>query len=706
MTWTNTFDEVNSVLVKDLMNTQYKTIYPDDSLRTVIINLRDSKLDTLPVIDHEGKLVGIFPRRHLYTALLECTSMDDLCTPYIVYSTYLRYSEDKYDQTLVGKVINSKVGNAPVVDSSGNLVGMIGKIEYLRQALFLLIKANALLESVFQAIHEGMIVVNNNGYILNINQTAEQMLGIASADIQGKYLEDILPEIVFSEIHFENGSLFRFKGTIHSIAVIISAVPIIENGSQIGISFAFQDMSDIENIAHELETTKELQTTLDAVINASTYGVLVTDKTGLIRYVNEITSQLFDMTAESIIGKAFNDYVPASGTENIADSAFAKVEICQISGKNCIVSHVPVKSHIHDKKSAGFVSTVYCNDNKLIEEILKKWSSLQHQVQYYRDELEKLGDGKASFDKIVSKNADLIRIKKDAQRIAHSGSTILLTGESGVGKDMFARAIHSASSRAKFSLVKVNCAAIAETLMESELFGYVAGSFTGASKNGKIGYFEQANKGTIFLDEIGDMPLSIQVKILQVLQDKQFMRVGESTPRSIDVRIIAATNRDLQEAITKGLFREDLYYRLNVIELNLPPLRSRPEDILLLAETFVQKYNHILGSKITAINKTAQEALVLHDWPGNIRELENAIERAANYAWEGEIGVEHLPSRVLQFDDQEFTPSSYRSVLHDVDKEIIADTLKITKGNKSAAARLLKISRTAFYEKLVKYGLY
>ncbi len=323
----------------------------------------------------------------------------------------------------------------------------------------------------------------------------------------------------------------------------------------------------------------------------------------------------------------------------------------------------------------------------------------------YTDELEIREIETSSFDQIVSKNPIINKIKNETKRIAQSSSTILLTGESGVGKDMFARAIHTASPRGEHVFVKVNCTAIPETLLESELFGYAPGSFTGALKSGKPGYFEQADQGTIFLNEIGDTPLSIQVKILQVIQEKQFMRVGGTSPQKVDVRIIAATNRDLHEAIAKGIFRKDLFYRLNVIEISLPPLRARTEDVLTLAEVFIQKYNHILGTRVAGISKAAQDALVQHSWPGNVRELENAIERAANYAWEGEIGLEHLPAQILRKSGENPAAFSYRAVLNDVDRDIILEALRKTDGNKSAAARLLKISRSAFYEKLAKYDL-
>jgi transcriptional regulator with PAS, ATPase and Fis domain len=247
---------------------------------------------------------------------------------------------------------------------------------------------------------------------------------------------------------------------------------------------------------------------------------------------------------------------------------------------------------------------------------------------------------------------------------------------------------------------------IPESLFESELFGYAPGSFTGALKSGKSGYFERANNGTIFLDEIGDMPLSIQVKLLQVLQEKEFTRVGGTEKQQVDVRIIAATNRDLREAISNKTFREDLFYRLNVIEFHLPPLRNRPEDVIPLAQAFVEKYNDILGSRVTGIQESAQMALQQYDWPGNIRELENAIERAANYVWEGEIGIDNLPSQIRKgpVSTQERMPS-YQGAMMDAERTLLLKTLEKTGGNKSAAARLLNMSRSTFYEKLAKYDI-
>jgi len=699
--------KTSEIAVKEVMNTNFCVIHQNDSFRTIIEAYKETKLTTLPVVDSKDKLIGVFPRGALYKALLDGKSLDDPCSDYIVHSPRVNYLDNTYDiPAMMEKVTNTSVVAVPVIDMEDNVVGMLDAIDWFRKSISLILESVAFLNSIFQGTQEGLVVTDNNGYILLINQSIEKMFGLSFLNVKDKHIEEVFQGIVFSRISLSDTPYNSFRCNINSHSVLVNAIPIIKNNEQVGVNMIFLDVSMLENISQQLESTIELQATLTGVLNASADGVFVTDKAGIIKYVNEKASQLLGTAQADILGHYLSDFIPASIPTQVSQNGFSEVDVCHINDKPYVVSHVPFKKDVSNGSNAvGVVSTIFSSENKLTGDISRKWFSLRQQVQYYKDELESRGINNQSFDEIVSQNDQFIALKAEGKRIARSTSTVLLTGESGVGKDMFARAIHAASPRSRHPFVKVNCAAIPETLLESELFGYASGSFTGASKKGKPGYFEQANNGTIFLDEIGDMPLSIQVKILQVLQDKQFMRVGGTSTEKVDVRIIAATNRDLREEIANGTFREDLFYRLNVIEINLPPLRSRSEDILPLAEMFIQKYNRILGSNIIGITNTAQEALVLYGWPGNIRELENAIERAANYAWEGEIGLEHLPSHIFGSDQNNHQTPSYRSVLNDVDKEIIVNALKATNGNKSAAAKLLKISRSTFYEKLARHGL-
>ena len=699
----NTLNPNSRLTVEQMMNKNFRVLNSKDTLRTVVEYYQEYKINTLPVVDENENLVGVFPKKRLFKALLEGASLDDLCAPYMVDNPVFVSIDRTYDEySLVLRVTKSQVDNVVVLDHNNKVIGMIGTAEYLRESLNVITGSSALLESLFRVNYEGIIIIDKDGYILRVNPAAGKMFQLNVTEVKGKNIKDILPEITISE-ELQIG----LKRTVKSLPVIVNQVPIVENEEPIGSSLAFLDISDMEKIAQELEIVKGLQTTIDGVLSASSDGVFVSDISGTVKYVNERACKLVSQAAEQIIGKPIQTVLQTSNPIKIASSGSAEVDSFDINGKKCIISHVPFKNNNQeDADITGIVSTVYLNDNAVTEEIARKWFYLNQKVQYYRDQLEKRGGSSSRFDQIVTNNTEFKKIKKEAQFIARSSSTVLLTGESGVGKDMFARGIHEASPRSKRPFVKVNCVSIPETLFESELFGYAPGSFTGALKNGKPGYFERANLGTIFLDEIGDMPMSIQAKLLQVLQEKEFMRVGGTAKQTVDVRIIAATNRDLREAIAKKAFREDLFYRLNVIEFHLPPLRERSEDITALAESFIEKYNHILGSKVTGINEQAKKALQDYSWPGNIRELENAIERAANYVWEGEIGKVNLPGQIIQLENEPLaTDSSFRSSLIDFEKEMLLDVLKKTNGNRSAAARMLNLSRSAFYDRLAKYNL-
>jgi DNA-binding NtrC family response regulator len=321
-----------------------------------------------------------------------------------------------------------------------------------------------------------------------------------------------------------------------------------------------------------------------------------------------------------------------------------------------------------------------------------------------RDEL----DQRYRFDSIVGRSAAMREIFQTVSRVAPMRTTVLLAGESGVGKDMIARAIHQNSPRKNNPFVKINCTALPENLMESELFGYEKGAFTGANVS-KPGKFEQADSGTVFLDEIGDVPGNIQVKLLRILQEKQFERLGSNVTRSVDVRVIAATNVNLRAALEEGTFRQDLYYRLNVVPINIPPLRERKEDIPFLAIHFVEKLSRELGSSVREISPGAMDRLVDHSWPGNVRELENTIERsivlsAGPLLEAADIRIETPRHSMTQSSSQQpILPEGM--TLDQWEQMMIREALRRAAGNKSQAARLLGLTRNALRYRLSQMGL-
>jgi DNA-binding NtrC family response regulator len=331
------------------------------------------------------------------------------------------------------------------------------------------------------------------------------------------------------------------------------------------------------------------------------------------------------------------------------------------------------------------------------------------EVRALRDENMKLRAElglRYQFDNIIGRSPAMREIFATIERVAPSRATVLLAGESGVGKDLIARAIHQHSPRKDHPFVKINCTAIPENLMESELFGYEKGAFTGASGS-KPGRFEYADTGTVFLDEIGDVPAAVQVKLLRILQDREFERLGSNKTRHIDVRVVAATNADLRAALEQGTFREDLYYRLNVVPINIPPLRERREDIPYLAEHFVKKLARDQATPERALADEAIEKLLAYHWPGNVRELENAIERSlvlssGDHLDAGDIRLESAPSRPAS-NAGGFLPEGL--TLDQYEQSIIREALKRANGNKSQAARLLGLTRNALRYRLAQMGL-
>lgn len=337
---------------------------------------------------------------------------------------------------------------------------------------------------------------------------------------------------------------------------------------------------------------------------------------------------------------------------------------------------------------------------KLIIKQNLRLSQLVTEVNFLRSELTK------KYRNMVGKSSAMQEVYHLIEKVSKSNATVLVTGESGTGKEVAAVAIHQNSSRSDGPFVPVNCAALPEQLLESELFGHEKGAFTGAVAR-KLGRFELADKGTIFLDEIAEMPLSMQVKLLRVIQERSFERVGGTETLNVDVRVIAATNRDLSQAIEQGQFREDLYYRLNVIQIKLPPLRERTEDIPILAQHFLEKFRGIY--MVNSISPEAIDLLCKYHWPGNIRELQNVIERAAIICHGSEITPDHLPKElsnspkgstgaIIRFPEQGLS-------LEELEKELIIKALEKSGGNQTKAAQLLGITRSALLYRTQKHGI-
>lgn len=442
---------------------------------------------------------------------------------------------------------------------------------------------------------------------------------------------------------------------------------------------------------------------------------IIVNKASEVLMINEAFTEYLNFPREKVIGRKVQEIDPYSRFPYVLKSKKAEIAYKHrfSNGRTALVHRIPVLDDTGEVVY-GFGMVVF-DDISQLREILERNKVLENKISVYQKELKSIRGAKYSWENLIGHAPAMQEVKHMASRSAKTQSNVLIVGESGTGKELFAHAIHNDSLRSEGPFIKINCAAIPKDLLESELFGYEEGAFTGAKKQGKIGKFELAMGGTIFLDEIGDMPMDMQVKILRVLQEKEIERIGSHRTIPIDCRIIAATNKNLQEAIREGHFREDLYYRLNVINIEVPPLRCRKEDIEVLTFKLMNKLSEQLGRYVNSISNEALEALKAYSFPGNIRELENVIERAINLTDKECIEIQHLPSYLLEYgsishDSAEKQPAyeplqTLREAVEEVEKVTIIRTLKAVNGNKLKASKLLGISRTSLYEKVEKYHI-
>ena len=490
--------------------------------------------------------------------------------------------------------------------------------------------------------------------------------------------------------------------------------PIILNGQIIGIIglIAFteeqkQILSDksknmtgfVEKMADLLAAKADQQETLEnvevsrdemsTVLETAHEGIFALDQKGYVKHCNKRAATLFNMTKRDLIGRHISRLMPGSPAIKVLETGRGYTENEEIfkvdGGQHHFI--VTVKPFSSGDEIDGVVVSF-----RDIEEAQKLVYNFNTRTI------------KNTVDDIIGTSEKIMIAKKQALITARGNSTVLITGESGTGKEMFAKAIHYASARGDNPFITVNCGAIPENLLESELFGYEKGAFTGANEKGKVGKFELADGGTIFLDEIGDMPLHLQVKILHVLQNMRFEKVGGSRSIVVDVRVIAATNKDIEKMIEEGTFREDLYYRLSVIPLSIPPLRERKADIRMLMYHFLKKYNTFMNRKIEGFSDEVEELYMNYDWPGNVRELENAVEYGTNMAFGKVIDIEDVPVRILKKEEEIVKFRNMDKPLADqiklYEKEIITKKLKQHNGVKDVVARELGLSRATLYRKL------
>ena len=440
---------------------------------------------------------------------------------------------------------------------------------------------------------------------------------------------------------------------------------------------------------------------LDSICN----GVMVTDADGYITHFNKPYGEFLGIDHKAQIGKHCTDVIENTRMHIVAKTGKPEINRAhQIKGQSMVVQRIPIKK---SGKIIAVFGQVMFKDIQDVGKLAKKLSLLESKVEHYEQELMSLRSTRYTLDSIVGGTKAIKALKKEALRAAATNFPVMISGESGTGKELFAQGIHHASPRKLHPFIRINCSAIPKDLLESELFGYEKGAFTGAKSEGKPGKFELAQHGTVFLDEIGDLPLHMQPKLLRVLEDKEFERIGGTRVLQSDFRLIAATNQNLEAMLAERRFRKDLFYRLNVIPLNIPPLRERRDDIPLISKHLLKQLSEEAALSEIRIDKEADKVLRDHDWPGNIRELRNILERVL-FSLDGDtIYLRDLPFYLYRSRGK--TPANEEASLKEIqansEKEAIQYALVSNNYKKATAAKMLGIHRTLLYKKMKKYGI-
>lgn len=556
--------------------------------------------------------------------------------------------------------------------------------------------------NIVNAFEAGILLINENLELVFLNKKGYNILQLEDE----AQLQKILPELLNSfKLHDfikskygGNWEKINFQGKDIMVHVIK-----VENDMFRGDIINFNNLDTLKNLIKQVDNEVEASSLLSTIMDATNDCIVYVNHDGIIEMLSQAYADFLQIDRDESIGKHVRDIIENTRMDIVIKTG--KIEIAQVQqihGRKMIATRIPI---FVSGKIVGAVGKVLFRDVDELNALYMKINKIEKELNLYKDEFKKANKAKYALDSIIGESQVMKHLKDVTNKVANTNSNVLILGDSGTGKELFANAIHNNSKRMDAPFIKVNCGAIPYELVESELFGYEEGAFTGAKKGGKIGKFKAADGGTIFLDEIADLPMNIQVKLLRVLQDREIERIGSTISEKVDVRVIAATNKNLEQMVEEGMFRLDLYYRLNVVNIKTPSLIERKEDIPLLAKYLIDKIADKESILVGGISSKALEVLKNYDWPGNVRELENILERAINFLGDDtRILIKHLPPKITGMVGL-YTLKSLKETMQELEKEVLVNSLLISKGNKTEAAETLKISRTSLYEKLTKYGI-
>lgn len=697
---TGTHIKVKSTLhVKDFMRSQLQILTPEDTLAKAADIIISNKIDGVPIVDDEGNLVGLVTKTLILRELLNGKDFQTPVGEFMIENVIATDPEQD-----VSTLITVNIGNLPVVKDN-KVQGIVTLSDTIRAYFSSLIALREELNTIIDSTHNGILTVNEEGNVILVNRSAEEFLGLRREDVVGRPVNEVLPGNHLMQVMETGQGRFGQKFVFNNRVFIANETPVISNQEILGAVTVFQDISELELISEELSYTKQIKEELDAIIESSFDGIHVTDGSGKTLRVNKAFTRITGTSREELMGKTVDELVKegvyAQPVTAMVLERREPVTFSQRSkpGNNIIITANPV----FDEEGNIFRIVTNLRDITELNQLKLQLEQAQNLSEHYREKLDKYN----LADKYVirsQKSRDLVDL---CIRLGQVDATVLIQGESGVGKEITAQIIHSSSSRRDKPMVSINCAAIPESLLESELFGYAPGAFTGASKNGKPGIFETANGGTLFLDEVGELPLNLQGKLLRAIQEKEITRVGSNTPISVDVRLIAATNRDLREMVERKEFRKDLYFRLNVVPVYVPPLRERKAEIPFFVAHFLSKFNAKYGLN-KHIDERAIKEMMNYDWPGNVRELENFIERIV-VTYPGDV-IRSINLRDMNNSVNEnyyidrFAGYKLKTAVEQLEKYLIQSSLE-TFGSTRKAALELGVSQPTIVRKASKYGI-
>jgi len=696
---------VSKMKVKQVMIAEPRTLRPQQTLEEAAKIYLNSDVNCAPVVNEDGNVLGILTLVGLLAALMKGYPPHTPAAEVMEQSVPIICEDENFEDVVCDHAVERLV----VTDSEGNLTGILNRINLIKRVYETLETTRNKLEVVLDSIYNGIIAIDLEERIILFNPAAERITGVKVRQALGNPISSVIPDLALPKILVDPLSQPTRMIELNNISLICTSSPIYHHGNVIGAVSVLQDVSELNAVTNELSRVKELNDELESIIESSSDGILVASPNKEILRFNTSSMFILNLPASDTISDIAQ--LPAKHCHYLSivlDKALTGRQKASITynteGRDIAITANPQKDH------KGNVHRVILNIRDMTElnQMKLEVEKTRDETVRYSAELQELRAKQIDITNLIARSTEMKKVVSLALRAGQHDVTVLISGESGVGKEIVAKLIQKVSTRARQPFVQINCGAIPDNLVESELFGYEPGAFTGAGKQGKPGLLETANHGTVFLDEIGEIPLILQVKLLRAIQEQVVYRVGGTKPVELDIRIIAATNKDLKEMVRQKLFREDLFYRLNVIHIHIPPLRERKEDIVPLANHFLQRFNAKYGCG-WRMSPEVYTMFELYQWPGNIREMENYIERAVIMSDDEVISSRHISSSISIGNTEDYRLRldgimPLRQATEILERELVGRALASYQSTRKAA-KVLGVTHTTVQRKIRQYGL-